>query len=425
LSARKAGRDAPKYFNKITEYVSSKMAEDFTPFSDIEFIDIYNDYTEIMEGYYPIYCWIVALAMNPVTFMLRTMEKRFSDKAISVVNGLLISAEQGYELIRLAEIARDDKQAQSFFEAKSFNPLLWEERLPESSPFKESFRTFLEKFGHRGVYETEISNPRWNEDPSYPLEVIRSTIHTADLGKIKARQKEKEDRAWQEINQKLSFFRRTLIRYWVKEAKKGAELREMSRSVNVRLFGLFRKMALEIGRRLTSRGIIKNQDDIFYCTFHEIFSILTGNWDGKGLCFLVEERITLKLELEAIPAPDLIIGEVPQFTEPVQHITGSGLTGMSVAAGKAAGSARLIHHPDEGKGLRSGDIMVAPSTDPGWTPLFLKVSAIVMETGGFMSHGAIVAREYGIPAVVNIPGVMNIIKDGQNIVVDGDEGKVY
>ncbi len=431
LSVRKAGRDAPKYFNKITQYVSSKMAEDFTAFSDIEFIDIYNDCTEIMEGYYPIYCWIVALAMNPVTFMLRTMEKRFSDKAISVVNGLmtggsnLTSAEQGYELIRLAEIAREDKQSQSFFEAKSFNPLMWEERLPESSPFKQLFRTFLEKFGHRGVYETELSNPRWNEDPSYPLEVIRSTIHTADLGKIKARQKEKEDRAWQEINQKLSFFRRALIRYWVKEAKKGAELREMSRSVNVRLFGLLRKMSLEIGRRFTIREILKNQDDIFHCAFHEIFSILTGNWDGIGLDFLVAERKAQKLELDAIPAPDLIMGEVPQFTEPVQHITGNGLAGMSVAAGTAAGIARLIRHPDEGKGLQSGDIMVVPSTDPGWTPLFLKVSAIVMETGGFMSHGAIVAREYGIPAVVNIPGVMNIIKDGQNIVVDGDEGKVY
>lgn len=75
--------------------------------------------------------------------------------------------------------------------------------------------------------------------------------------------------------------------------------------------------------------------------------------------------------------------------------------------------------------LQPGDIMVAPSTDPGWTPLFLKAGAVVMETGGFLSHGAIVAREYGVPAVVNIPGVMRVIKDGYQVVVDGDEGKIF
>jgi pyruvate,water dikinase len=98
---------------------------------------------------------------------------------------------------------------------------------------------------------------------------------------------------------------------------------------------------------------------------------------------------------------------------------------MGVAAGKASGAAKLVCHPDGGKKLQEGDVLVAPSTDPGWTPLFLKACAIVMEAGGSLSHGAIVAREYGIPAVVNIPGVMKIIKDSQLITVDGDEGRVY
>jgi len=101
------------------------------------------------------------------------------------------------------------------------------------------------------------------------------------------------------------------------------------------------------------------------------------------------------------------------------------LAGVPVAAGRASGTARLISHPDEGSRLQPGDVMVAPSTDPGWTPLFLKSSAVIMETGGFLSHGAIVAREYGIPAVVNIPGVIRVIKEGWKVDVDGDEGKVF
>ena len=99
--------------------------------------------------------------------------------------------------------------------------------------------------------------------------------------------------------------------------------------------------------------------------------------------------------------------------------------GIGVAAGRASGRARLIRHPGENTRLQAGDVLVAPSTDPGWTPLFLRANALVMEVGGYLSHGAIVAREYGIPAVVNVPGVMKALKDGEHLTVDGDEGKVY
>lgn len=105
-------------------------------------------------------------------------------------------------------------------------------------------------------------------------------------------------------------------------------------------------------------------------------------------------------------------------------VPGESLQGVGTAAGKAMGTARLIRHPGEGNKLQPGEVLVAPSTDPGWTPLFLKASAIIMETGGYISHGAIVAREYGIPTVINVPGVMKAIQDGQVVTVAGDEGQV-
>jgi pyruvate,water dikinase len=182
---------------------------------------------------------------------------------------------------------------------------------------------------------------------------------------------------------------------------------------------------LEIGRRLVERGIIENQADIFYCVLSEILSIILGHWDGKGLVVLVAERKSERKAMGAFSPPDLIIDDTPKFAEPVTHNSGNELIGLGVAAGKASGTAKLIHHPDNGDELQAGDVLVAPSTDPGWTPLFLRASGIVMETGGFLSHGAIVAREYGIPAVINIPGIMEIVKDRQLITVDGDEGRVY
>jgi pyruvate,water dikinase len=98
--------------------------------------------------------------------------------------------------------------------------------------------------------------------------------------------------------------------------------------------------------------------------------------------------------------------------------------GIGVSSGQVTGIARVIRHPEEGVRLGHGEILVAPSTDPGWTPLFLRAKAVVMEIGGYLSHGAIVAREYGLPAVVNMPGILDHIKDGDTLTVDGDGATV-
>jgi len=129
-------------------------------------------------------------------------------------------------------------------------------------------------------------------------------------------------------------------------------------------------------------------------------------------------------------APDLITEEpdgrmaesVPAMVSPPESGTWSGI---AVSPGAATGPARILYTPADAARLQAGDVLVAPSTDPGWTPLFLRVSAIVVETGGFLSHGAIVAREYGIPAVANIPGILNALRDGESITVDGSRGSVF
>jgi pyruvate,water dikinase len=100
------------------------------------------------------------------------------------------------------------------------------------------------------------------------------------------------------------------------------------------------------------------------------------------------------------------------------------MMGAGVSSGRARGTARVIRHPSEGARLQPGNILVAPSTDPAWTPLFLRASAVVMEVGGYLSHGAIVAREYGLPAVVNVAGAVSTVQDGQILTVDGDAGEV-
>lgn len=255
--------------------------------------------------------------------------------------------------------------------------------------------------------------------------VIKSTMKSDLLSQIRARQKEKADRAWQEVNQRVPYDARGTINSMLQNTLKGMELREQSKSTLVKLSESYRLVFQEVGRRLTNNGIIFEQTDVYNCSWSEITSILRGDWNGKGLNILVAERKKRNQQLEKLSPPDFIVDEVPNFTKTDAPVGGNIISGLGVAAGKASGAARLIHHPHQGERLQLGDVLVAPTTDPGWTPLFLKASAIVIETGGAGSHGAIVAREYGIPTVVNARSAMQIIKDGQNVVVDGDEGKVF
>lgn len=124
-------------------------------------------------------------------------------------------------------------------------------------------------------------------------------------------------------------------------------------------------------------------------------------------------------------APEVIIGRQARSTPVCGQDEDGAWTGIAVGSGLAEGAARVVMSPEQAGPLNKGDILVAPSTDPAWTPLFLMAGGLVMETGGFLSHGAIVAREFGIPAVANLPGVLGMIRDGQGLRVDGDAGKVW
>ncbi|SHK17778.1 PEP/pyruvate-binding domain-containing protein [Desulforamulus aeronauticus] len=425
---QKIRKSATKSFDRIKDFAETLLKEDLTCLTEKDLLKKHSDIENLFIEFVPVFMFCSSAPVYPPE---KILGKYFPGKGKAVANALMAgggditSAQHGYRLIELAEIAREDIAARRFFSSQTFEPLLWERELPEESVFKQSLRNFLAEYGHRGVYEMDIINPRWREDPSYLLNIIKSTMETADLHKVKKKQQARADEAWQEVRQRLPLHQRILVKNLVNKALQAAGLREMAKFVLAHIFESERIIFQEIGRRLADRKILSEPSDIFHCTLNEVISILQGAWDGRNLAIIVTERQAKRNEMELLLPPDLIIGESPQFVETVTYNSEKELTGLGVAAGKASGEAKLIFHPNEGEKLLVGDVLVAPSTDPGWTPLFLKASAIVMETGGFLSHGSIVAREYGIPAVVNIPGVMKILKGSQLITVDGDAGKIY
>ncbi len=426
-----AAVDAPRIFAEVPRSAQAVTGTGFDELPDSEFENRYVELGRIIKNYCEKFTFLAAVGTMPVMSLLQKLYEYFGARATVVLNGLMVggqtgitSADHGYRLLELAELARRDEAAVRYLRSAAFNPFSWEAELPASSPFKQAFRAFIEEYGHRGVYELDIINPRWKEDPTYPLDIIKSTMATARPDSLRAQQEVQFERAWQEVMETVPAEVREEIRQGVRTAQEGAAVREMTKSVIVMATEPYRLMAQELGKRLFRRGLINEPGDVFFCSWTDLFSILREDWNGDGLTALVEFRKLSQKKKATLPAPDIICGEKPVFSGPVGQGSGDYLQGVGAATGRAYGIARLIAHPSEGNRLQPGEILVAPSTDPAWTPLFLKAGAVVMETGGFLSHGAIVAREYGIPAVVNVAGAMRIIQDGQEIVVDGDAGRV-
>ena len=428
-----ARENAVQTWERISSSVREITGNGLAHWSDQDFIAHFDELGCITRGLAQEFNFLAAAGGIPVVMLLTSLNRYFAGREMMILNALMVGGDGGHHQRRpglsagvsraeprprrpsRAEIARKDSDVVEYLSSPDLEPAAWE-KLPESSPFKQGFREFIKEYGHRAIYELDVINPRWNEDPTYLLEIIRSTLDTADLDRLKAEQKEKQKRVWQEIKELVPDSEHPTISNLVQESQVGAAVKEKNKSVLALVIEAYRVIARELGTRFSERDLIEATDDIFFCTWSDIFSVLRGEWDGRGLRVLIQERKDWMREMEALAPPDVIFGETPRFTEPASRISGNCLVGVPVAAGTASGAARLIKHPDQGgpAAARRGD----------GCPLLLKAGAVVMETGGFLSHGAIVAREYGIPAVVNIPGVMGILEEGWTVVVDGDSGKI-
>lgn len=299
-------------------------------------------------------------------------------------------------------------------------------RLTDASAKIAARADFLERFGHRGFDELELENPRWRDNPAALQALERQLAAAPDMtDRIALRAREAAAGL-----AKLSWWRRPLARFFARKIAAGFAIREEARSESVRLLGAFRMLALDVGHRLSVDGKLTVPEDVFLLTAPDLMAYLEGDWDGSGADRLAASRRAQRDYWYSLPNPPAIIrssGANDAAMPPPDQDFGLGdhaLQGIGVSPGQASGAARIIRDPREAAHFAPGDILVARATDPAWTPLFLTAGAIVVENGGYLSHGAIIAREFGIPAVVNLPGVLERLSDGQQLCVDGSQGRV-
>jgi pyruvate,water dikinase len=294
---------------------------------------------------------------------------------------------------------------------------------------QSGLQQFLSKYGHRAVAEIDLGMPRWFEEPDHLLGMISNYLRVEDPEQAPDRQFTKAaDHAEARMRELVeragtkSRLRGRLVSFCLRRTRQLAGLRELPKFYIVMVLAEMHRQLTEVGAELVSNGTIDAAGDVFFLDFEELRVGLRGA-DLKGI--VAGRRRLYHVELRRRRVPRLLLsdGTDVEAAAMPQPAAGDRLTGTPASAGTAAGKVRVIMDP-VGAHLEPGEILVAPSTDPGWTPLFMTAGALVMEMGGVISHGAVVAREYGIPAVVGVADATTRLRDGQSITVDGAAGTV-
>ncbi|MBN2004029.1 MAG: pyruvate, phosphate dikinase [Anaerolineae bacterium] len=283
---------------------------------------------------------------------------------------------------------------------------------------------FLERYGHRAIREIDTGLPRWSEDPSYVLEILSAYVAQdnleAKMAQFRAAQEEAEaaiPRIVEEVRRRKGGFQARKIARRLRCLREVGGMREQPKFDMIRCFALFRRVLFEVGQELVAQGRLDRADDVFYLTFAEI----QGQEDLRARA--AEGRAAYTREVNRTAVPRLMTSTGECFYHAPASPDANVLAGVPVSPGVYEGVARIVHAPT-GAQLERGEILVTHSTDPSWTPLFLNAGAVIMETGGPISHGAIVAREYGIPAIAAVGEATTRLHTGQRLRVNGEAGEI-
>jgi rifampicin phosphotransferase len=317
--------------------------------------------------------------------------------------------------------------ANDFLETSSSDELIDRLRSTEAgSGWLARFQEFLEEFGHRGPKEFDFAAPRWDEDPTMLLDIVRSRLRNPGSERTADRLHRLMGEREIAIRHAISdspLWKRPLMR-WVGDALvRHMPLREAPKHYGLFVFQRMRRVALEIGRRLVANGILHSTDDLFYLEWPEVVSLAGGTPAPEDLQERIDSRKRRFAQFLERRPPDFVRSDGVPVVEEEPAVEEGVLLGTGISGGTARGPVTILTRPDPTL-CREGDVLVMEYADPGWTPLFPGASAVVMEVGGAMCHAAVVARELGIPAVFGARGAMKILTRGERVEVDGRTGRI-
>ncbi|TWT14585.1 phosphoenolpyruvate synthase [Planomicrobium sp. CPCC 101079] len=357
-------------------------------------------------------------------------EKNAADAlTLSVPNN--ITSEMGLALLDVADVVRQYPKVATYLEQAKDESFFEElENHIGGIQVSKAIRNYLEKYGVRCTGEIDVTNPRWIEQPTAIVPMILSNIQNSEpnarLAKIEKGRKEAKEKE-QNLLQRLEKLPQGKTK--VKKTKRQISLlrtfigyREYPKFSFIQRFYFYKKALMKEAAILEQKGVLQNKEDVFYLNFDEFRKAVRTE---RVNLQIIEKRKSDYAYYEKLTPPRVMTseGEVISGKYSVENLPIDALAGVAVSSGIVEGRARIVLKMEDAI-LEKDDILVTVSTDPSWTPLFVSISGLVTEVGGLMTHGAVIAREYGLPAVVSVETATTRIKDGQRIRINGTDGYV-
>jgi len=299
-----------------------------------------------------------------------------------------------------------------------------------------AYQAFLDEHGHRCAKELDFSVPRWREDPAFIVSILKNYLKAADSSDPRRKRRELrtgQARVLASVKTELPKWKFRLLKKLLALAIDGQEKRENTKSEVVKLLLPLRETLLKIGGLLVGEGLLDDSRDIFMLRLEELRALadqaeLVPDYFAPVLARKVAyegyKALRLPPVITDIDNLDRDCGLNTLDTESLSPTDADALAGIAASCGRVEGIVCVIDSVDEIGRLNPGDILVTDHTDPGWTPVFATIKGLITNTGGLISHAAIVAREYGLPAVVNVPNATSLLKSGQRVLLDADNGLI-
>ncbi|NBI29964.1 phosphoenolpyruvate synthase [Chengkuizengella marina] len=369
------------------------------------------------------------------TIFLRKLYIRWigDDKEFQKLNKSLpgnVTSEMGLQIGDLADLVRELPKVEEYLKnAKDQTFYEGLNSVDGGERFKHAFELFISKYGMRCPGEIDLTKPRWREAPTQLIPAILGHMRSVKSGEHREKftlgELESQEAAQKIINcVKHNRFKTKLVKRQLELYHHLAGLREHHKYMFVSFLDECKKAILSEAEVLVKKGVLQERKDVYFLSLDELIEVLEGEYKQNKSQSISDRKETYEYHQKLKP-PRVMTSEGEIITgSPKQgDFPKNALVGSPASAGVIEGKARIILSPETAM-LNEGEILVAPHTDPGWTPLFQSARALVTEVGGLMTHGSVVAREYGIPAVVGLDDATKKLKDGQLIRVDGNQGFV-
>ncbi|MGW7608793.1 rifamycin-inactivating phosphotransferase [Streptomyces sp. NPDC054766] len=342
-----------------------------------------------------------------------------------------ITSEMGLALLDVADVIRPQPEVVAFLQGVEDEDFLDElAKLTGGTEARDAIETYLDRYGMRCVGEIDITRPRWRERPATLVPVILDNVRNFEPGAAGRRFEQGRQKSLKKEEDVLSRLR-TLpdgdrkadeAERMIDRVRTFIGYREYPKYGIVSRYFVYKQALLEEAERLVQADVLPEREDIFYLTFQELHDVVRSHQVDDQL---VQQRKEAFGSHHALTPPRVLTSDGEAVTGAYRRdgVPAGALIGLPVSAGTIEGRARVILDMAEAD-LEAGDILVTTFTDPSWSPLFVGVAGLVTEVGGLMTHGAVIAREYGLPAVVGVEQATRLIRDGQRIRVHGTDGYV-